>query len=162
MTDNSESDSCMAAASAALCADIPLAAALGVDILSLEPDRVVLRAPFESNRNGHGTLFGGSAVSIALLSGWLLVRRWVDETGIEADVVIHELDARFDAPIRGDVRSVATAPPAQARERFERTLKRRGRARVDIPLRVGATEEGRGTKLVGRFVALAHRHPGGA
>jgi thioesterase domain-containing protein len=127
-----------------------------VDILALGADRVVLSAPFESNRNGHGTLFGGSAVSIALLSGWLLVRRWVDETGIEADVVIHELDARFDAPIRGDVRSVATAPDAPARERFERTLRKRGRARIDVSLRVGSTEEGPGTKLVGRFVALAH------
>ncbi len=134
--------------------DIPLARALGIEILEHGPGRVELTAPFEPNRNGHGTLFGGSAVSAALIAGWLLVHGWVEEAGVAADVVIHQLDARFDAPITGDVRAVAQAPPSRARERFERTLGRRGRARVDVPIRVGGRDGGKGTELVGRYVAL--------
>lgn len=144
----------LAAARATLVRDIPLAEALGVRIERLDGGEVELSAPFAQNRNGHGTLFGGSAVSVALLAGWLLVHGWVESTGVDADVVIHELDARFDAPITDDVRARATAPPARARERFERTLAKRGRARVDIPIRVGGRGPKQGTTLVGRYVAL--------
>jgi len=138
----------------ALVEDIPLASALGIRIVRMDASGVELEAPFEPNRNGHGTLFGGSAVSVALIAGWLLVHGWVDAAGIDADVVIHELDARFDAPITDQVQARAKAPPARARERFERTLERHGRARVDVPIRVGGEEAHRGTVLVGRYVAL--------
>lgn len=134
--------------------DIPLARALGLDIVHHGPDRVELTAPFEPNRNGHGTLFGGSAVSIALIAGWLLVHGWVETADIDADVVIHHLDARFDTPIDEDARAVADTPPPRARERFEKTLTRRGRARIDVPIRVGGIGGSRATELVGRYVAL--------
>lgn len=137
-----------------LYADIPLARALGIEIVHLGAERVELTAPFEQNRNGHGTLFGGSAVSIALIAGWLLVHGWVEAAGVDADVVIHELDARFDTPIDRDARAVADAPPTRARERFEKTLDRRGRARIDIPIRVGSVDTSKATALVGRYVAL--------
>jgi thioesterase domain-containing protein len=134
--------------------DIPLARALGIEIVRHGHDGVALTAPFDPNRNGHGTLFGGSAVSVALIAGWLLVHGWVEAAGIDADVVIHELDARFDTPITGNVRATAQAPPSRARERFERTLAKRGRARVDVPIRVGGGDVSKGTALVGRYVAL--------
>lgn len=145
---------------AALVADIPMAEALGIQIARLDDSGVELRAPFEPNRNGHGTLFGGSAISAALLAGWLLVHGWVESAGVEADVVIHELDARFDAPITGEVRAAAEAPPARARERFERTLAKRGRARVDVRIRVSGESAPVGTVLVGRYVALARGQEG--
>ncbi|HKK93417.1 MAG TPA: YiiD C-terminal domain-containing protein [Longimicrobiales bacterium] len=141
---------------ATLYADIPLARALGIEIVHRGPTRVELTAPFEPNRNGHGTLFGGSAVSIALIAGWLLVHGWVEAAGTDADVVIHQLDARFDVPIDGNARATADAPPTRARERFEKTLDRRGRARVDIPIRVGSVDTSTATELVGRYVALRH------
>lgn len=144
----------LAAARATLVRDIPLAEALGVQIVRLDGGGVELHAPFDPNRNGHGTLFGGSAVSVALLAGWLLVHGWVEAAEANADVVIHELDARFDSPITGEVWAVATAPPTQARERFERTLAKRGRARVDVTIRVGGGGPQHGTALVGRYVAL--------
>jgi len=150
-------DEGLADARAALVRDIPLAGALGIRIARLEGGVVELAAPFEPNRNGHGTLFGGSAVSAALLAGWLLVHGWVKSAGIDADVVIHELDARFDAPITGEVSAIAKAPPARARERFERTLLKRGRARVDIPVRVRGGVSQEGTTLVGRYVALTRQ-----
>jgi thioesterase domain-containing protein len=147
-------DEALAGALEALHDDIPLARALGIEIVRRSHDGVALRAPFQPNRNGHGTLFGGSAVSVALIAGWLLVHGWVEAAGVDADVVIHELDARFDSPITGDVRATAQAPPSRARERFERTLAKRGRARVDIPIRVGGGDVAKGTALVGRYVAL--------
>lgn len=134
--------------------DIPLARALGVEIVALGPDRIELTAPFEPNRNGHGTLFGGSAVSVALIAGWLLVHGWVEEAGVDADVVIHELESRFDTPIVGDVRAIATAPATKARRRFEKILARRGRARIEVPIRVGGGDVSEGTALVGRYAAL--------
>jgi len=148
-----------AAALETLYRDIPMAEALGIEILTLGPEGVELSAPFETNRNGHGTLFGGSAVSVALIAGWLLVHGWVESAGADADVVIHELDARFDAPITEEVHAVAKAPPARARSRFERTLEKRGRARVDIPIRVAGADPQRGTALVGRYVALTREAP---
>jgi len=137
-----------------LYADIPLARALRIEIVHRGPERVELTAPFEPNRNGHGTLFGGSAVSIALIAGWLLVHGWVKAAGGDTDVVIHELDARFDLPIDGDARAVADAPPSQARERFEKILARRGRARIEIPIRVASVARSKATVLVGRYAAL--------
>ena len=51
---------------------IPITAHLGVKILSFDGQKVIISAPLESNKNLHGTAFGGSQAAIGILTGWSL------------------------------------------------------------------------------------------
>lgn len=147
---------------------IPLAAALSLRVDQVGDGQVQLTAPWEPNRNGHGSLFGGSAVALGLVAGWALVREGLRELGIAADVVIQDLNVRFDRPILSEVRVRATLPARQAWERFCRTVERRGKGRISVRIEldtggvpISATmgapppqEPAVPTVLNGRFVAL--------
>ncbi|MDT8369425.1 MAG: YiiD C-terminal domain-containing protein [Longimicrobiales bacterium] len=140
---------------ARLVRDFPLASALGIQIMAAGVNGVRLEAPFAPNRNGHGSFFGGSSIALALISGWLLVRNWVDAAGIDADVVIQEVNARFEAPVAERVRVCAFPPAPRVWKRFHQMLDRYGRARVEIEMEVSSASEAHATRLLGRYVALA-------
>jgi len=133
---------------------IPLARALGVRVECIDAGGVQLTAPWAPNRNGHGSLFGGSAVALGLVAGWALVMEGLRDLGVSADVVIQDLHTRFDRPILDEVRVRAVRPAADAWERFLRAVDRRGRGRIGVRVEVDGGEGQTPTVLEGRFVAL--------
>src|ERR1700722_9348070 len=54
-----------------------LAKHIGVVVESADDDAVVLRAPLAANANHQGTAFGGSLYSLAVLSGWAWLPRYL-------------------------------------------------------------------------------------
>lgn len=126
---------------------------MGVTVAEVSSSRVVLSAPLAPNLNVHGTVFGGSASSVAMLAAWSLLYTLLKTHEISAELVIHSSHVEFRAPIKGEFRAVAQAPDARAWTSFEHMLSRKGRARIKVVVDVefaGATA----ARLEGMFVAM--------
>lgn len=108
----------------------PLVAAMGLEIVSLEPGQVVTRVPLSRNHNVHGTAFAGSLATQAMLTGWLLLTRDLEAAGIEALLLQREATIRYIAPVTGDPVCRCSIPVEQL-EGFRKALVAHGRARLD-------------------------------
>lgn len=115
---------------------IPMARALQVHVTHAEPHRLQLAAPFEANRNGHGTFFGGSLATLGILSGWTTVFDGISRAGLAAQIVIQKSECEYPQPLVADAVATATiAPPEWTR--FIDTLRKHRRARIRVVTRIG-------------------------
>jgi thioesterase domain-containing protein len=136
--------------------NIPLAAAMEVTAVSVEPERVVLKAPLAPNINHRGTVFGGSASALAILAAWSLIHLRLAATAPAHRLVIQRNTMSYDAPVEGMFTATGRFDGGTDWPRVLDMLTRRGKARVGAIAELGF--DGR---LVGRleaeFVALAAR-----
>jgi thioesterase domain-containing protein len=113
-----------------------LARHIGIVVEAADDAAVVLRAPLAPNANYKGTAFGGSLYSVAVLTGWAWVTRYLAARGVPADAVIQESSMRFLAPVRGELRASAAAPGAAQIDKFRRMLQRAGRGRISLRVEI--------------------------
>ena len=125
---------------------IPLSAAMGVGVASVDDAGVRLTAPLAPNVNHRNTAFGGSVGSLAILSAWTLVHVRLRETGRPGRIVIQRSSFEYLHPIHADFGAWCRAPEPEVWERFMDTLARRGRARITLHAEVAE-----GARVVGRF-----------
>jgi thioesterase domain-containing protein len=130
-----------------------LAQHIGIVVESADDSAVVLRAPLAANANYKGTAFGGSLYSLAVLTGWAWVTRYLAARGITADAVIQESNTRFLAPVQGDLRASAVAPPDAQIDRFRKMLQRAGRGRIRVRVEI-QYEQTLATLFEGVFAAV--------
>jgi thioesterase domain-containing protein len=109
-----------------------LARHIGIVVESADDAAVVLRAPLAPNANYKGTAFGGSLYSLAVLTGWAWVTRYLAARGLAADAVIQESSTRFLAPVEGELRASAAAPSDAQIDKFRKMLQRAGRGRIRV------------------------------
>jgi thioesterase domain-containing protein len=135
-------------------ATIPLATAMDVRVAAPDGSGLTLTAPLSVNANPHGTLFGGSAAALAILAGWSLVKVRLLALGLEPTIVIQRTTMDFVSPAYDDLEARAEAPDEAPWERFLRTLRRRGRARLALHVTLWS-ERAQVARLTGWYVALA-------
>jgi len=132
---------------------IPLSAAMQARVLMLDDEGLEISAPLAPNLNQHGTGFGGSLATLAILGGWAMVEYGLQRAGITARVVIQRSDCEYLEPAISDF-SAFTRLPADEWPRFLATLHKRRRARIAIDTQVRA--EGRVVVVHhGTYVAIA-------
>ena len=112
--------------------EIMLARPMGVIVEAADDAGIVLRAPLPPNSNHKGTAFGGSLYSLAVLTGWAWLTRFVACAEINADAVIQESSMQFLVPVKGDLRAVIAAPAEAEVDKFRKLLLRAGRARIRL------------------------------
>ena len=134
---------------------IPLSLAMGVEVETVRPDRVVLRAPIAPNINHRETVFGGSASALAILSGWALVHCRLAAEGLGSRLVIQRNSMSYDRPIVTGFQACATMDNDARWQRFVTLLARRGKARVTVGSLLTCEDEIAG-RFEGEFVALAN------
>jgi thioesterase domain-containing protein len=133
--------------------NIPLSAAMGVQVKVATPERVLLFAPLEPNINHHQTVFGGSGVVLATLSAWTLLHLRLRQERLDAQLVIQRSSMEYERPIRGDFEAVCGFADDSAWHRFRVALERRGRARMTLNAHLLHASHEMGS-FVGDFVAL--------
>ena len=69
---------------------IPLAAAMGIEIVGYADDELVLRAALAPNINVHGTAFAGSLYAICALAGWGAIWLPLRARGRDPHIVLSE------------------------------------------------------------------------
>ena len=115
-------------------AEFPLARHIGIVVERADDGGIVLSAPLAPNANDKGTAFGGSLFSVAVLTGWSWVARYLDAAGIAADAVIQESTIRYLRPVHGELHAALVPPAAAEVAKFRKMLERarRGRIRLDV------------------------------
>jgi thioesterase domain-containing protein len=136
--------------------EIMLAKPMGIIVESADETAVVLRAPLAPNANHKGTAFGGSLYSIAVLTGWAWITRFLATRKLDAEAVIQESSMRFLAPVHGEMRSSIEIPGEAEIDKFQKMLLRaaRGRIRLQVNVHAGATLA---TVFDGLFAAAMRR-----
>lgn len=131
---------------------IPLTAAMDVRVLVQEPGRVEILAPIRANANHHGSAFGGSLSTLAILSGWVLVQQALDTAQVEAKLMVQRSECDYLEPAQADFSAESRLPEAEW-PRFLQLLQRRGRARITVSthIRIGGREVARAT---GTYAAI--------
>jgi len=135
-------------------AAIPLSRAMQVAVLEAAEDHVLLRAPLAPNVNHCGTVFGGSAYTLATLAAWSLLCCRLKSRQPPASVVLQSGSMRYERPIAATFSARAELAPTAQWPLFLRTLERRSRARIAVSARLLCGGEVAG-HFVGEFVALA-------
>jgi thioesterase domain-containing protein len=120
--------------------EFSLAKHIGIIVESADDDGVVLRAPLAPNANYKGTAFGGSLYSVAVLTGWAWVTRYLAARGLAADAVIQESSVRFLSPVEGELRACTAAPPEAQIDKFRKMLQRAGRGRIRLRVEINYGE----------------------
>jgi thioesterase domain-containing protein len=132
---------------------IPISAAMGIAVREAGATTVRLTAPLEPNINHRSTVFGGSASAVAILAGWAFLHLHVGPGVRGSRIVIQRSSIDFLLPIRGEFEAAAHPPPAADWDRFQRVLRSRGRARVDISVTLTSNGENVG-QLQGTYVVV--------
>jgi thioesterase domain-containing protein len=130
---------------------IPLSDAMQFSIDHLDLDDIRVSAPLSPNINIHGTGFAGSLYSIAVLTGWALCTHIIDESGIDADLVIARAEIAYHGPIESDIECHCSASSEQ-RESFLRFFRKRGKGRLVLDVAVGDLPQ---ASLHATFFAIA-------
>lgn len=132
---------------------IPISARMGVRVLVCSESGATLAAPLVPNVNHHATVFGGSASALAILAGWTWLYAAMAQRKVPVRLVIQRNTIEYLAPITADFGADCHAPDAAKLERFYRTLKRHGKARIDLAVTLGC--QGVTTaKFSGEYVAV--------
>lgn len=137
-------------------ARIPLSKAMLTDIVSVTSESVVLSAPLAPNVNHQGTVFGGSASAVALLSAWALLHVRLTREQLDAGIVVKKYTMTYDRPMTGDFTATTTINSADEWGTFISALRRRGRGRISAVATLRCDDE-ETAKLQGEFVALIRR-----
>ncbi len=117
-------------------AHIPQSVSMGVQVASVDATGVRLTSPLAPNINHRGTVFGGSAASVAMLAGWAMVHARLDgQPGVR--LVIRRQQMEFNAPIDGDFEAICDDPGQDAWDLFDRALREKGKGRVTLTVRLG-------------------------
>ena len=115
---------------------IPLSDAMQFSIDHLDLDDIRVSAPLSPNINIHGTGFAGSLYSIAVLTGWALCTHIIDESGIDAELVVARAEIAYRAPVVSDIECRCSASEAQ-RDAFLKAFRERGKGRLVLDIAVG-------------------------
>ena len=136
--------------------EIMLAKPMGVIVESANDSGLILRAPLAPNANHKGTAFGGSLYSLAVLTGWAWLTRFLATRKLDAEAVIQESRMRFLKPVHGEMRSCLEIPADADVDRFQKMLERadRGRIRLQVKMHEGSALA---TVFDGLFAAAMRR-----
>lgn len=109
---------------------IPLSAAMGVEVVSFENDVLEVAADLAPNINLHGTGFAGSLYAINALCGWSMVHLQLRLRDLKGSIVLADARIKYARPAR-DARIVARCDFRDQRAAFDQ-LKDTSKARFTL------------------------------
>lgn len=132
-----------------------------VRAVTVSDGKVVLVAPLEPNLNHHGTVFGGSSATLALLAAWSLLHIRLQAAGVDCTLVINRSSTDYTAPMAGEFTATASSPAVDDWSHFMHVFRTKGKARIAVSSvlrQAGLDSAGEAGRLEGVFVALARAH----
>lgn len=139
-------------------AKIPMAAHLAFSLRSWDGQRLELWAPFETNRNHHGTAFGGSLAMAAIVSGYAMTfmalsdaigSGWLERYTL----VIKDFSVQYRRPVVDDILTFSQ-PVNGSTGGFGERLLEEGKARLAVETRI-ADDDGLRLAAQATYVAFA-------
>ncbi|KAA3629252.1 MAG: DUF4442 domain-containing protein [Proteobacteria bacterium] len=133
--------------------EIPITAAMGLQVTRLDAQSIELRAPLSLNHNDKNTGFAGSLFTVAVLAGWSQVMLLLRDADLSGQAVISDSQVRYLKPATADFRALASQPSAAALRTFYEQLGKRGRARLTLTIEVTAGGEPV-LRFAGKYAAM--------
>jgi len=124
--------------------EIPISAAMGIEVVEFANDRLLVRAPLAPNVNVHGTAFAGSLYAVAALAGWGMTWLQLQARNIDASIVIAAGHIHYAAPVNAAIEVICEfggAPLDTAMARLASTGKTR--FPLECSIRCGGAEAAR-------------------
>lgn len=132
--------------------NIPLTAAMQVEVRECGENRLLIAAPLAPNRNHHGTAFGGSLAVLGIIACWSLLHHALTRRGIAAKLVVQKNECEYFEPVGGEILAHSTLPAVEW-EAFVSTLQQKKRARIVLQSEIHAGTRA-AVKSTGTFVAI--------
>jgi thioesterase domain-containing protein len=137
--------------------DIPLAAAMAIEVASYDGRSLTVRAPLAPNRNLHGTAFAGGLFSVCVLTGWGAVWLGLKERGAGGLIVVADSHIQYRRAVGGDIVCCCSAEP-EALATSAAQLTASGRTRLPLVCTVDVDGK-RAVTFEGTYVVHAkHDH----
>lgn len=139
--------------------DIPLTGDMGLRVRAWDNHCLRLHVPLAPNVNHKSTMFGGSLYCAAVLAGWGWLHLRLGEAGLSGGhIVIQQGQIDYPLPVAGDALAVCENIDEALWQRFLKTYRRHGRARLQLQTQVLDGERCAVT-FSGQFVVVAHTPP---
>jgi thioesterase domain-containing protein len=135
--------------------EIPIVAAMGVTVEGYDGRSLKVRAPFEPNRNVHGTTFAGSLYSVCVLTGWGAVWLALRERGLAGVIYAAESTVQYRKGVDDDLLCVCTPDAAPLRVGIEQFVTA-GRATFDLVCSIDHADK-RAVTFAGKYVVHSKR-----
>lgn len=119
---------------------IPLADGMDFSIRELDSQGIVVQAPLSPNINVHGTGFAGSLYSLSALAAWAYTTHLLEQSGIDADVVMAQAEIRYRRPVVTEIECTCHCDP-EVSAAFVQHLEQRGRARLALVVEIGEADD---------------------
>lgn len=131
---------------------IPVAAHMGIEIISYSKKCLRLRLPLAPNHNHIGSLFGGSQLSCCAIACWAFLRERLMEEGESVEIVIQKNESHFYLPVEADTEISTEEILLENWQEFLHTLRTKKRARILLKAYVGNRDQP-ATVFAGHYVA---------
>lgn len=150
---NPNSNSACAHLSEVFAQDIPLTAALAVQVCAWDGQSLHLQLPLAQNLNHQSSMFGGSLYCAGVLAcwGWLHLR--LRDAGINTThIVVQAGQIDYPLPVLADAEVICAAPDEAVWDRFFKMYQRHGKARISLSSRILTHDGQDGACFTGQFV----------
>ena len=133
--------------------DIPLTAALAVEVRDWHEQRLELQMPLAENTNHQNSMFGGSLYCAGVLAcwGWLHLRL-LDEGINTTHIVVQAGQIDYPLPVYGNAPVICDAPDEATWMKFFKMYQRHGKARISLSSRILTADGEDGAIFTGQFV----------
>ena len=135
---------------------IPIAGAMGLQVISYGAAGLTLSAPLGPNRNDKGTAFAGSIYSTAVLTGWGLVTLGLREAGLDASVVVRDAEIRYLVPVVAPFTSFCASPKTLEWKEFLNRVKSKKRGKIALAVEV-IQKTGKAARFKGLYAAILRK-----
>ena len=135
---------------------IPIAGAMGLQVISYGAAGLTLSAPLGPNRNDKGTAFAGSIYSTAVLTGWGLVTLGLREAGLDASVVVRDAEIRYLVPVVAPFTSFCASPKTFEWKEFLNRVKSKKRGKIALAVEV-IQKTGKAARFKGLYAAILRK-----
>lgn len=133
---------------------IPLARAMEIRVTEARGDELRIEAPLAPNKNHLGTAFGGSLHAVPTLACYAAVWLLLREAGLDGHVIVKRSEARYRAPVAGQLCAICRRPAASSVADFIAHLRRHRKARLELAAEVRQGSGNAAVEFTGTFVAV--------
>jgi thioesterase domain-containing protein len=132
--------------------EMPISAAMGIEVQHWQESRLAMKMPLEPNRNHQYSAFAGSLSALCTIVGWGTVFLLLETQGLTGNIVIRRSQVRYLRPVRTPeilARSLTVDP--QSLEYFYELQRSKGMTKVDVSVEI-SDDEGPLVTFTGAYV----------
>ena len=132
--------------------EMPITAAMGIEVVSWQDQRLTMHMPLEPNRNHQYSAFAGSLNALCTIVGWGTIFMLLRQESLSGNIVIRRGKIRYFRPVRTP-EFLASGQPIDPKQYdyFFELLRSKGKSKVDIAVEI-ADAQGAYVSFQGSYV----------